>query len=277
MFGYIIANKEDLAEADAQRYHACYCGLCQRLGEVYGLRGRVTLTYDMTFLILLLSSLYEPETEQGQRRCIVHPFKSHTFWRSSITDYAADMNVALAYHNCWDDWQDDRNLAGYSEARLLRKHYDAIEKRYPRQCQAIAEGLFRLAAIEKTGVPDLDGAANAFGALMAEIFVRTEDSWADALRRMAAGLGRFIYTMDAYEDVEKDTRKGRYNPLAHLRQKPDFEGRCKRILTLFLGECAIEFEKLPLVQDLPILRNILYSGVWTKYTLLQKKKERNES
>lgn len=46
------------------------------------------------------------------------------------------------------------------------------------------------------------------------------------------------------------------------------------LFTLHLGECALEFEKLPLVEDADILRNIIYSGVWTRYEAQKQKKLR---
>ena len=89
------------------------------------------------------------------------------------------------------------------------------------------------------------------------------------LYETGCALGRFIYIMDACLDLESDQKHGRYNPMAQ-KDKAEFES----ILTMLIGDCALEFEKLPLVQDLEILRNILYSGVWTRYRMVQKNKEK---
>ena len=277
MFGYVTANKGVMTQEDLVRYRACYCGLCGSLKKHYKEAGRITLTYDMTFLILLLSSLYEPESSEAYGRCAVHPIKPHLHWENRFTKYAADMNIALAYHNCMDDWRDDRNIIKRGEAALLKKDYKGIEKRYPRQCNAITRGLSILAEIEKEKRYDLDAAANCFGEMMAELFVFEEDRWSDALRRIAAALGRFVYTMDAYEDIGDDMKRGKYNPLKEMYKKAGFEKQCTEILQLFIGECAQEFEKLPLIQDVEIMRNILYSGVWTKYAMISAKKEKSGS
>ena len=129
-----------------------------------------------------------------------------------------------------------------------------------------------LDCMREVGLPvcPADAAADAFGALMGELFAYKTDRWADGLRRMGAALGRFIYMMDAYADLPKDKARGRPNPLVSLSAAPDYEAQCKALLTLHLGECALEFEKLPLVEDADILRNILYSGVWTKYEALHR-------
>lgn len=274
MFGYIVANREEMSPEDLLRYRACYCGLCGSLKKRYGEAGRITLTYDMTFLVLVLSSLYEPPERQDSGRCLVHPVKPHLYWTNKFTEYAADMNIALAWHNCMDDWKDDRDVIKFGEAMLLKKEYAEIRTRYPRQCGAIAAGLEELAKIEAENRYDLDAAANCFGEMMAEVFVVEEDRWSAQLRRMSAALGRFIYMMDAYEDVEADAKRGRYNPLIPLHREDGFKQQCEDILRLFIGECAAEFEKLPLVEDVDIMRNILYSGVWTKFVMINAQKEK---
>ena len=107
MFGYVIANLEGLTQAQKDRYKGCYCGLCRVLKQQHGFSGRMTLTYDMTFLVLLLSALYEADEERGMEICPAHPLRKHFYWQTRYTAYAADMNVVLAYNNCRDDWQDD--------------------------------------------------------------------------------------------------------------------------------------------------------------------------
>ena len=274
MFGYVVANKAGLSEQQLARYRAFYCGLCRALRTRFGQLGRMTLTYDMTFLVMLLSSLYEPETHTGANRCVPHPKTPQHWLQNEFTEYAADLNLALAYHNLLDDWQDDKNLAAHAAAALLRPQYDRVRARLPRQCSATEQTLCALHQTETLTPLPADMAADAFGALMGALFACREDRWADGLRRMGAALGRFIYMMDAYLDLPEDERRGRPNPLAPLRAAPEYEAQCKALFTLHLGECALEFEKLPLVEDADILRNILYSGVWTRYEAQKQKKLR---
>ena len=107
MFGYVIARKETLSEEQLARYRGCYCGLCHGLKEHYGSLHRLALNYDMTFLILVLSALYEPEERQDSKRCAVHPAKPQAFWQNDFTAYGADLTVALTYHKLRDDWLDE--------------------------------------------------------------------------------------------------------------------------------------------------------------------------
>ena len=80
--------------------------------------------------------------------------------------------------------------------------------------------------------------------------------------------------MDAYEDVEEDMEKGRYNPLIRKFSDPDFEEEMKTILTMMMAGCCKEFEKLPILENAEILRNILYSGVWYRYEMVSQKRRK---
>lgn len=271
MFGYIIANNEIMSEDDKQRYKAVYCGLCRTLKERHGQSGRMTLNYDMTFLILVLNSLYEPHEQSGEERCIAHPTSRHSYLTTEISEYAADMNVALSYLNLLDDWRDDRNLFSLFYACKLKSKYSKIKKHYPRQCHAMEKCIARLSGMEKSRDYNPDTSSRIFGELMGEIFVLREDRWADTLRSMASSLGEFIYIMDAVIDLRKDMKKHRYNPLLELKSDGRSDEYFKEILTMLIGNCTIEFEKLPLVEDVSIMRNILCSGVWTRYELEREK------
>lgn len=264
MFGYVLPNQKKLTGEQLARYQSCYCGLCRALGDRHGMTARTALTYDMTFLVLLLSSLYEPEEERGEGRCAIHPAKLRPYWRNEITNYAADMNLALACYNSLDNWRDDRSLTGLAGYRMLRRRCEGLRGRYPRQLRAIEYSLDQLAKLEESRTGGPDEAAGCFGTLMGELFVLREDRWSVSLRRMGAALGRFIYLLDALDDLERDRRRGSYNPLLTL-DGPNLWERCREILLLQIAEAAKEFEKLPILNDADLLRNILYSGVWTKY------------
>lgn len=274
MFGYIAANLHDLDEAEQQRYRAAYCGLCHALKERFGQASRFSLTYDMAFLTLLLGSLYEPQEQTGRERCVAHPMKPHDYLITRFTDYAADLSVALAYHKCLDDWNDDRSVRARAYAGMLERAYGDVKQRLPRQCAAIEDGLADITRIERTPDAPPDAAANHFGALLGELFVCDEDIWSDTLRQFGGQLGRFIYFMDAACDLERDRRSGSYNPLSSLEmEKEDID----TALTTFAGRATVHFEKLPLEQDLHLLRSVLYSGIWQKRNAQETKRLKREA
>lgn len=275
MFGYLTADIERLPEESFQRYRAAYCGLCRKLRERHGEIAGMTLNYDMTLLVLFLGSLYEPEETTGEGKCLPHPRNARQWFQSEMTDYAADMNVALAYLKCLDDWSDDGNPLSLAESKLFKAAYQKIELQYPRQCAAIGEALEALHALEKENSENIDAAAACFGRLMAEIFVYKEDRWSNTVRAFAAALGRFIYVMDACMDLDSDTFKNRYNPFRRYYGLEN-EQRFRDILRMILGECVYYFDILPLVQDVDIIKNILCDGLWQQFNKKYKNKETSD-
>lgn len=265
MFGFVTIQKPELKIKEYSQYHAYYCGLCQTLRKRHGMMGQMTLTYDMTFLVLLLSSLYEPKTDYSEHHCVVHPVKKHGMLVNEITEYAADMNIALAYLNLLDDWQDDKSKKAYMGKALLSKRYEQVLLQYPEKCAKINEQLLKLHEYEENKDYNLDHVSGCFGQLMGELFVYRKDEWEEHLRRLGFYLGKYIYLLDAYLDLEEDQKKGSYNPLLSICDREDYEEYCKSMLEMMIGEAALEFERLPCIQDAGIIRNILYGGVWNQY------------
>ncbi len=273
MFGFVTANIAELTKEQKARYNAVYCGICRQIRDRSSQGARLGLSYDMAFLALLLSSLYEPEETGGDRACALHPIRPKAWVDNAYIRYAADMNVALAYYNALDDWQDEKKRTARFQANLFGKYYADIAQNYPRQCQAIEDCIQELSQLEKEDCANADQVANCFGALMAEIFVYQEDLWAPTLRQMGLALGRFVYLADAAADYKRDKRKHKYNPYLAMGTGEDWS-RWEDYLVLAMGRCTEEFEKLPLVQDKALLDNILYSGVWCSFR--RKKKEGQE-
>lgn len=276
MFGYLVAEPGELTEKELSRYRACYCGLCRSIKDRHGQLARLSLTYDMTFLTLLFSSLYEPEETDGEETCPAHPFEARAWWRDEYSDYAADMNVALAYLKCLDDWEDDGNPAALAESRLFKKAYDRVSEAWPRQCGAIRRSLETLHHLEKDRIEDADAAAASFGELMGELFVLRDDRWREPLYHLGHALGRFIYVMDACMDLDADTVRGRYNPFRRYYGLKDNAKRFEDILNMILGEALYWFDRLPLVQDAEILKNILCTGLWAAFAKKYKSNNKRE-
>lgn len=277
MFGYVTPNRETLSPENEKRYRAYYCGLCRALRHRHGLTGALTLSNDMTFLAMLLSSLYEPDEDSGREGCILHPIGRHDYLATSATDYAADMNIILAYNLCLDNWADDKNIVSLAESHLIQKAYLRVQEMYPEKCRFVTDMIYALSDIEKNPPDgDIDRPTNLTGELIGEIFAWKNDEWTRPLTRLGAALGRFIYIMDAYDDLPGDIKKARYNPLKPIAGHADYEDRCLDMLTMHISECTEEFEMLPMLRDAGLIRNILYSGVWNKYAHIQSRKEKGK-
>lgn len=282
MFGYIYVNEQELKLKEYTAYRSFYCGLCRNLHQRYGRTAQMMLNYDLTFLALLLTGLYEPQTQMEEHRCVPHPVKRHLMVANEAIDYAADMSVLLSWQKLMDDWADERQVARRAAAGLMKSGYERIAAQYPRQAKAVEENIRLLHQAEKEKCSDIDYVAGLTGKFLAEIFVWKDDIWQEDLRTMGFFLGKFIYLMDAIEDVEKDRKQGNYNLFAEegsiwdSEREPEIRG----ILTGMMTEAARAFERLPVLEHAGIMRNILYSGVWCKYAALrqldEEKKKRTQ-
>ena len=266
MFGYIQANAGELKVREYERYRSYYCGLCHTLQKRYGRQAGLLLNYDMTFLAILLSGLYEPARTEEKKRCLPHPVAAHPAIFNEAVTYAADMTILLSYHKAADDRKDNRSFKGAAVAGLLRRDYLKLRRQYPRQAAAVEHAVKRLWKAEEENSHDIDLVAGLTGTFLAEMFVWKEDLWQDLLRDTGFFLGKFVYLMDATEDLEEDRKKGNYNLLASMERS-----QALAIMQDTMSRSCMAFEKLPIVEDAQILRNILYAGVWVRYAQKDKR------
>lgn len=272
MFGYVVVNKPELKFKEYDVYHSYYCGLCEVLKEKYGARAQISLNFDLNFISILLSGLYEPETKVEQKRCIVHPLKKHLTRHNECVDYAAKMTIVLTYFKCEDDWQDERKVSKQAYKKLINKAYQEVKKEYPDKVAKIEACLQEINLSEQQDKINLDEISNHFGKVMGEICAYKKDEWYDELYHLGFYLGKFIYFIDAYEDIESDLKKGTFNPFKELYQTDNFENKSKEILELMISEATMAFERLPIIENASLIRNILYGGVWTRYEMVKQKR-----
>ena len=153
-----------------------------------------------------------------------------------------------------------RVMGLYIAANALGGRTQGLEKRYPRQVQAINEGLAALKEMEKAYETNPDLPAAAFGGILGEVFVQDGHPLSEALYAFGNQLGRFIYLMDAAVDLKKDIQQERYNPLITVPTE-----RHQQLLELLMADCTRTFSALPILRDRELMENILYSGVWSRF------------
>ena len=286
MFGYMLVNKPELKIKEFDLYRSYYCGICHALKDGYGFTGRMTLSYDMTFLAMLLSDLYDKEDCDLRVRCMVHPAQKHDEKLNEFSAYCADMCVFLTYYKSLDDWNDEHGIRGLAGKTALKAKAQKVREKYPEKTARIEKQLDMLKIIESTENSPLEKAARAFGEIMGEIFVYQDDIWKEDLYKVGFYLGKYVYLLDAYEDIEKDLQNGSYNPFREMylkaKESGDFESFDKQvmdILMIMISSSTQAFERLPLIENAEIMRNILYSGVWVGFTDCREKrtKERTEN
>lgn len=276
MFGYVVMNKPESRFREYDEYRTYYCGLCRELKEKFGIAGQISISYDMTFLVLLLDGLYEPSIQKGTSYCAVHPFRKQPIRKSCVTEYAADMNLLLTYYKCMDDWSDEKKVTRLAYAKLLEEKKKEIAAKYPEKTEKILNGLQELSRLEADQEKNIDLVSGCFGKILAEIYAYQSDMWENSLRKIGFYLGKFIYIMDAFDDVEEDVEKGNYNPFADAFIKKAFEKNIRQILLMMMTEVGREFEKLPIFRHVDILRNILYSGVWCRFAEISETRKKQQ-
>lgn len=266
MFGLILPNEKTLSAEDKARYGRIYCGICRSLSLRHGKLAKYTLNYDIAFLALVLSDVYRCTVTVKSARCVTHPIKAREYAESEIVDYAADMNVVLAYHKLLDDYRDDKSKVAKRNADKLQGAYDAVAAKYPEKCRLVEEALSELSALENAGETCADKVAATFAKTLEAVFSYGEKS--AELSALGSALGKFIYIADACIDLKKDLKRSRYNPMSFY-QKSEFDG----ILTLLSAQIDESLAALPEAREDETVKNVIYSGMWLKYEILKGKEK----
>lgn len=277
MFGYVRINKMDLTFREFDYYKGYYCGLCKYLKENHGEISRLSLNYDITFLILILTALYKLDSDITYERCIANPLKKKMRIVNEITEYAASMNILLSYYKLEDNLYDDNGIKDKLAYELYKGKLKKAYEKYPQKAEYIKQQLGNLRELEKQESKSIDKVSNTFGNLMGEIFVYKKDEYEQNLRNIGFNLGKYIYILDAYEDLEEDNKKGRYNPfIDYIDKKEELKNKVDRLISMSLGMATKNIEQLNLEFNKSIIDNIIYSGVYLRYkSILEKGCESN--
>jgi hypothetical protein len=296
MFGYVEPDKPELKIREFDVFRGYYCSLCKTIGRLHGQIPRLTLNYDLTFLYVLLDALSPLPINGRRQRCMIHPAKKRFIVSSNIfAEYTADMNIILMYYNLIDRWKDDKNILAGTGALALKRAYKNTKKRYPEKCASIESCLKDLSELEKNNCDSIDEAAEPFASVMRELFECghiKDESVRKTLGWLGYNLGRWIYIIDAYDDLERDIRQKAYNPLIsqygfksgkgdkvdEIKEfKDSIRDNVNFTLTYSLSEAEKAYSLLGIEKNKGILDNILYSGLITRTDrVLQERGRENE-
>lgn len=217
MFGYVRPPLEDLPPEETERFRQAYCGLCHTLARRHGLAARFILNYDFTFLAILLS---QRETAPvACARCPASPLRRRPYLEADAAmELAADESVILAYWQLRDGVADHgfwKGLVYRLLSRLLCRAYRRAAAARPEFDRNTRLQLDKLVRLEMEQTPALDPAADAFAVLLGAAAEEVDDP----IRRRVLGqllyhLGRWVYLIDAADDLQKDAASGNYNPVA---------------------------------------------------------------
>lgn len=222
MFGYVQPYIPNLTVGDHEYYRAAYCGLCRSMGEVCGGSSRLTLSYDGVFLSLLRMALMKDTPECERRRCPYSPLvKKNMLVDSPDIDFSAGAMGVLAALKLEDDITDESGFKKFS-ALLCRTPAKKWMERADLQDLGIVAGIRDRLALFYTAEKDnsecdfsdagIDACAEAFGEIVGMLAARgIEDENYAIAYSVGRHVGRWIYCIDALDDLAEDAKKGRYN------------------------------------------------------------------
>lgn len=269
VFGYVNIYKDELKVKDYNIYRSYYCGLCKKLGEEFSIRARLSLNYDFAFLALVLSSLSDGKEEIKYENCFIHPLTKRPVLKSDdYLTYSAYMSIIVTYFKLKDDVSDNKNIKSFFAYLFFKGYFKKAKKKYPKKCEIIKTILEELNIKEKENCADIDEVSDCFGRLLSEVFLK--DGEDRALKEFSYQLGRFIYIIDALDDIEKDIKSKNYNPFikkySYINEDAkEFKKRvCSEydlIVTLTLESIASAFELINFKKNKTILQNIVYLGL----------------
>lgn len=274
MFGYVTACKKHMSPEDFETFNAYYCGVCKATGRIASQCARLGLSYDITFLAIVISSVMQDYGEVGHGGCIAHPFKDKPhIIQCGAVDYAAAMGVILMYLKLRDDVADDKSLMALVLSSVLHGGVSRAQKGYEEQYSKITDYLHRLSVLENENCGEIDKCADCFAKILQTLFAPdfiTDSEQRRILSWVGYNTGRWIYILDAYNDMIKDRKFKRYNPfLASMHG--DFDEYRKNIgeqlnvsLTFTLENIASGFDLLDIGRNKAIIENIVYIGMRAK-------------
>ena len=297
MFGYVTVDKAELKMKDWERYNAYYCGVCKSIGARYGQLPRMILSFDAAFIAALLAGLSEEGTGEDEtagnyslskERCIAHPVKEKLVVREPAVDYAADVMLLLAYYKMEDDRQDEHTVKAAAAASYLRGAKTRIEQVHPALGKVLAEQLARQSELESQCCNSVDQAADPTGRIMEAVFTEGQTVQQRVLAQLGYQLGRWIYLIDAADDLPDDIASGGYNPIKERflydpagETKEDFSKRVhddvERILLSCLADMTGSLDLLEIRRNQDIIRNVVQFGLLRQTdTVLEKLKGNNQ-
>lgn len=276
MFGYVTPCKMEMKIKDFELFRAYYCGLCKSIQKQYGNLPRLVLNYDMTFLAILIDGLNKNKIKAETHRCFANKFKKKSYVVSNTAlEYAAFMNVALVYFKYVDDKNDDKSFKGTTFSLFLKRYFRKFPSHLQDKLSIIQDNLTLLAGMEKSDTTfSIDEICHPFAKLTGEVLSSFEDgNNKESLYWLGYNLGKWIYLIDALDDLEKDIKDKKFNPLLKALNYENegfitFKNRIlKRIEFNLLTTARLtveNLEKLSLYKNQDIVYNILELGLMEK-------------
>lgn len=261
MFGYLSVQRGELLVKEYETFRAYYCGLCKELSN-YGVKGRMLLSYDCAFLYLLASALSEEKPSYEAVRCLVHPVNKVPRTLTAGREYAAAANVLLGYYSLKDHAVDGKNPLYHAAAGTYHAAVKKAAAKYPKADAAIRMQLEALHGLEERGCANIDEAADAFATMLGALFLPLGEQ-KQVLQVLGYHIGRYLYLIDAADDLQKDEKSGNYNPFLRRfgRDKAAIIASARYNLLSSAAGAGKALDLLDLKRHGGILENVIYLGM----------------
>ncbi len=228
MFGYVKPNKPLLLVKEYEEYKAVYCTLCKELGKRYNIFTRLALNYDICFYALISLNYNEgcPNVKKG--RCVVNPLKRCNYVSFGDHSYhkAAALTVLMTYHKIIDNINDEKfvkSLGARLSFPFFKRNALKAAKTFPKMAYALDEMTKQQREIEKKPEASIDECCEPTAKALSEIFSDINEEQSVILGQIGYFLGRWVYTMDAADDLKKDISNSNFNPFVHHLKKYDID------------------------------------------------------
>lgn len=272
MFGYLDIDKGTIEEGQRGLWQTFMCGLCMSTKNAFSNFPRMFITNDINFFNVLFHSVTQTDVEIENKTCFSHPFKKRTILKTTaITDELAGANVLLTYWNVLDDVIDDKSFAKRTVLKTLKKAYAKAKARLPQMDEMLAKMYEDLQALEKSNSSSIDKVAHSFAILSQQFaaIVLGEKS-TPYVETLCYNLGKWIYLIDALDDVEKDLKRGSYNVfvsgygITDVKDVGQYLGEIQFVMYASLNRIAQSYNDLNLTKYNCILKNVLYDSIRNK-------------
>lgn len=262
--------------------------------------------------ILLASLSDESDTPVQEHCIAHPVIKKKTVIRNRAIDYAGDVMLILAWYKLADDAADEGKAYAKTVMLMMKRIFRRLNSLYPELCSSVKCHLSALSALEREKCASIDMAAEAFSKIMEDIFTeglqavygseppqqtspgadRSDYGISGAsgmqngpcgfaspgsdtrelLARAGYHLGKWIYMIDAVDDIEENIESGAYNPLLfrfgfdaanetadgfRARIEPDLRFNLYHYLAM-LSRCT---DSLDIRKNAGIIENVIYFGL----------------
>lgn len=290
MFGYIKPFKPEMKFKEFDEYKSIYCGFCKLLGNSYGSIYKLTLSYDFTFVALLSKAVDLTSPKTGKCKCMANPFVKKKCVMLEDNEILSSAAIMMLYMKLSDDISDNKvfKKAYYKILSLLVKPaYNKSVALYPELNKAFSKTIMRQNEVEKNKNLSIDAYSEPTSEGLAYLFSSITDDEINKriFNRLGYLLGKFVYLVDALDDIEKDVKSSSFNPYIVNIEKKDLTSEFLKnkketvvqSLNMLIGEVIATYELIDIQRYKEVLDNIMYFGLQNTVQLIIKQCNKKEN